>query len=265
MPNINLRGFREEPDSPKHWGFEDSLRARLVLAPGDVDLRQYTSPRHDQRSTSSCVAQAAVKALEIKRIMEKGADAHVDLSRMAVYWFARNMMSPKETNNDGGTYISYAFDAIRRFGVPPEKDWPWDTDRIYDAPSWSAMRKAYVSKISAFYKIKSRGNDRVDMVIEALQAGNPVVFGTDVNARWTGYRGDQPGVLRPVDKDQRTGRHATCLVGFADGKFIGENSWGDDWGLDGFYLMDPDVIAHKGSADFWVPIAGWETYREQTT
>ena len=260
MPKFDLRGFREEPDSPKHWGFEDNLRARMVrVTSGDVDLRPFTSPRHNQRSTSSCVAQSTVKALEIKRIMDKGRDAHIDLSRLAVYYLARELMFPKETDKDDGTYISHAFDVMRRFGVPPEADWPWDPAAIFEAPSWSAMRKAYVSKIDSFYKIRSTGQARVDMVVEALQANNPVVFGTNVDRSWTRYRkGD---VLDPVSNDDRT---ATVLVGIKDGLFIGENSWGNNWGDDGFYLMDPATIASSVTKDLWVPQAGFETYQEQT-
>lgn len=254
-------GYREEPDSPKHWGFEDKLRSKLVLTgTGDVDLRPWTSPRHKQGHTNSCVAQATVKALEIKRIQKHGHEAHIDLSRLAVYWMARNLMFPKETDQDNGTHISLAFDAIRRFGVPPEADWPWDTTKLYDAPSWSAMRHAYVSKIMAFYKIRSTGQDRIDMVVEALRAGNPVVYGTNVDGTWDRYQKGQ--VLLPVSTEDRTGRHATVLVGFQDGKFLGENSWGTGWGDDGFYLLDPSVVAFEGSADFWVPQAGWETYQE---
>lgn len=263
MPTFNLKGYRPEPDDPRHWGFEDGLRAKMVrISAGDVDLRPLTSPRHDQRSTSSCVAQATVKALEIKRIQARGLDAHIDLSRLAVYWMARNLMFPKETDKDDGTYISHAFDAIRRFGVPPEADHPWDPARIFDAPSWDAMRKAYVSKIESFYKIRSSGQQRVDMVVEALQAGNPVVFGTNVDSSWNGYRKGQ--VLKPVGEDDKSGRHATVILGIQDGLFIGENSWGTDWGDDGFYWMDPSVIASPVSRDLWVPQAGFETYKEQT-
>ena len=252
-----------EPESEKHWSFEDKLRAKMVrIAAGDVDLRQWTSARHNQRSTSTCVAQSTCKALEIKRIMEKGHDAHVDLSRLAIYWFARNLMLPKETNVDEGTYISHAFDAMRRFGVPPESDWPWDPSKIFDGPSWAAMRKAYVSKIDSFYKIYSSGQKRIDMVADALQSGNPVVYGCNVDSSWFRY-GKSSSPLMPVSRDDRSGRHATVLVGIKDGLFIGENSWGSHWGDDGFYYMDPSVIAHSDSRDFWVPQAGWERYSEQ--
>jgi|APSaa5957512622_1039677.scaffolds.fasta_scaffold15847_2 C1A family cysteine protease len=263
MSTFKATGFRDEPDSPDHWGFEDKLRSRMVqTTPGDVDLRPFTSPRHNQGGTNSCVAQATCKAVEIKRIMAKGHEAHIDLSRLAVYWFARNLMLPKETHLDDGTFVSHAFDAMRRFGVPTEDAWPWDRRRVSDVPTWSAMRQAYVSKIDSFYKIRSTGVKRVDMIVEALQAGNPVVFGTNTNSSWQRYKAGD--VLQTVKDRDKTGRHATCLVGIKDGKFIGENSWGSGWGDDGFYLMAPDVLADEVSHDFWVPQVGFETYKEQT-
>lgn len=261
MQEYNLTGFREELDSPKHWGFEEKLRARMVNeTSGDVDLREFTSPRHNQVGTKTCVAQSTCKAFEIKRI--QAGLPHIDLSRLAVYWFARNLMLPKETRQDDGTYISHAFDAMRRFGVPPESAHPWDIATIFDAPSWDAMRKAYLCKLDAFYKIRSTGAVRVSMVVEALQAGNPVVFGTNTDRSWSTYRkGD---VLKTVSKENKTGRHATVIVGIKDGLFIGENSWGTRWGDDGFYLMDPSCIASNVTADLWVPQSGFETYKEQT-
>jgi C1A family cysteine protease len=126
--------------------------------------------------------------------------------------------------------------------------------KINVSPSWKAMRKAYAHKIDGFYKIRSIGQRRVDEVANCLQAGYPVVFGTTTGNNWNRYRAGQV-LERPESKK---GRHATCLVGIEDGKFIGENSWGTRWGDDGFYLMDPAVIGHDDSKDFWVARAGYE-------
>jgi len=261
MPDTEFRmdGFIPEPDSPKHWSYEDKLKSRMVAqTSGDVDLRPFTSPRHNQRSSSSCVAQAVVKALEVKRIMKDGPDAHVDLSVLAVYYLARELMMPPKTHVDGGTYVSHACDVLRRFGVCPEVDWPFDMDKLTTGVPWSAMRKAYTHKIDSFYKIRSTGNDRCDEVVRCLQAGNPVVFGTTVGSNWSRYRKGE--VLKCPSSV--TGRHATCLLGYQDGKFIGENSWGS-WGDNGFYLMDPSVIACPQASDFWVIQAGFEDYKEE--
>ena len=217
-------GFREDPESDDYWWYEDGLKARMksTFGSGDADLRPFTSPRHNQVQTSSCVAQSVVKALEIKRIMEHGIDEHIDLSVLSVYYLAREMMMPKEINRDGGTFISLGCDVLRRFGVPPEEDWPFDTSKIFMPPSWAAMRRAYTHKITSFYKIRSTGQDRADEVVRCIQAGNPVVYGTRTGSNWHRYRkGQVLGV-----PDSPTGRHATVLLGIENGKFVGENSWG---------------------------------------
>ena len=252
-------GFLPEPDEDdnKHWSYEDTLKpgmATLFTGP-NVDLRPFSSPRQDQKASSSCVAHATVKALEIKRIIEHGPENHVDLSRLAVYYLARELMFPPKTGKDSGTYISHAFDAMRRFGIPPESDWPFDLDKVNSPPSWMAMRSAPGHKITSFFKIRSKGNARVDEVVRCLQAGNPVVYGTQVGDEWFNY---QVGQVLKLPVGTSSG-HATVLVGFVNGLFVGENSWGSSWGQEGFYLMDPSVIANETSKDFWVCSATWET------
>lgn len=252
---FNIAGFRVEPDQIWHKGYEELLKVRMKpIWSGDVDLRQFSSPRHNQGGVNSCIANAVVKSLEIKRIQKYGLGKHVDLSRLAVYYLARELMSPQETNKDNGTYVSHAFDALRRFGVCAESDWPYNPKNVLTPPTWLAMRKAYNHKISSFYKIRSVGTMRVDAVIDCLRAGNPVVFGTKAGDNWKNYK---KGEILQVGSSSDEG-HATVLVGFVDGKFIGENSWGAGWGDNGFYLMDPDVIGSSHSTEFWVPQAGWE-------
>lgn len=270
-------GWLPEDDKPEHWSYEDKLKPLLVTSAvmelpvgsqytdgdGNVDLRPFSSPVHSQRHTSSCVAQSVVKALEIKRIM--AGKPHVDLSRLAVYYLARELMFPMRTNADKGTFISLACDVLRRWGVCPEADWPWDLQKIYTPPSWMAMRKAYLGKIQAFYKIRSTGNDRVDEVRRCLQAGNPVVFGTEVGAAWALYRSYNPLKEEPLTIPTiKTGRHAICIVGYqGNGNFIIENSWGENWGHGGFGYLAPEVIASDKSDDFWLIQGGWEEYKAE--
>jgi len=251
---IKLDGYMPEPMKDGQWSFEAALKGRLEDGTEDVNLREFSSPVQNQRWTSSCVAHAVVKALELKRIKEYGRDAHVDLSILAVYYLARELQLPQTTGLDAGTYISLACDVLRRWGVCPEKDWPFNTLRVNQTPSWMAMRKAYQHKIAAFYRIKSSGDNRVESIIQALNNGNPVVFGTAVGKNWNQYKLGEV-LSKP---DAITGRHATCLVGYENGKFIGENSWGSHWGDDGFYLMDEDYIKWGETADIWVLTAPWE-------
>ena len=266
---VSLSGFRPEPEESfsKHWGF-DSVRSAMASAGSGQasDLRQFSSPRHNQRQTSTCVAQSVIKAAEIKRIMKHGQDAHVDLSRLALYFLARELMVPQETDRDAGTHVSLAADAIRRFGVcretsngPEDKAfWPFDESLIMKPPPWLAMREAYLNKIQSWYAIHGSGASRVEDAITALAAGNPVAYGTQVGSDWDGYDGRIIGV--PTTS---RGGHATCLVGWdpAGGFFWGENSWGNDWGpYDGFNKISPDAVAASSSSDFIVICAGYEPW-----
>jgi len=252
-------GFLPEPPNPKHYSYEEKLKARLspFASYSDRDLRPFSpdEQRHNQGATGSCVAQGVVRGLEIRQNMVSGIEKHVSLSRLAVYYLAREMMSPSETSKDRGTYVSNGCDVLRRFGVCPETDWPFDTSKVTVSPPWMAMRRAYQHKIQAFYRITSIGQDRVGEVARCIQAGLPVVFGTLIGNDWSGatYRGDMfdiPPLTLPGSNIR--GGHCTILIGTHEGTFIGENSWGTLWGDHGFYRMDPAVIAANVSSDFWV-------------
>lgn len=279
---MEFYGFLPEPKVlDRTWDFSIiKSEVSSVRSYGGVDLRPYTSSRHDQKHSGSCVAQGIAKAAEIKRIMRHGRHAHVDLSRLSIYFLARELMNPSMTNVDKGTYISFGADVLRRFGACPEQYWPFDLHKLYVPPSWKAMRKAYVSKISDFWKIKSSGQDRVDDCILALQAGDPVVFGTKVGNNWKQYnRTSQP---LDVVNGRILGGHCTVLVGWnpRKGVFYGENSWGDRWGIEpdyeygdwsmapreatggGYYEMRPEVIASSQASDFIVMAGGWEPWSQ---
>lgn len=273
-------GFRPERDesAPRHHGFDLYRASARAKAGSDLasDLR-FLSPsrhRHHQLRTSTCVANSVVRGMEIKRVhkfygealasgmthaaaLQHALSKHVDLSRLALYFMARELMDPAETDKDEGTYISLAAEALRRFGVCTETEWPFEYDKMFTPPSWRAMRTAYVHKVSSWCKIYGDGQERIDDVIVNLAMGNPVAYGTTVGANWSGYSGSEPIDLVDGKVD---GSHATILVGWdpAKGVFIGENSWGPHWGLDGFYEVRPEVVASQDSRDFVALFGGWQ-------
>jgi C1A family cysteine protease len=249
-------GFRPEPPNPKHLSFEKLLKPRIAsfASFGDKDLREFSpaNQRHDQSRTSSCTANAVVRAVEIRQNMYPGGPPYVDLSRLAIYYLARQMMTPPETDKDEGSYISHACDVLRRFGVCPEADWPFAIEKLFTPPTWMSMRRAYQHKIKAFYRITSSGSARVAEVARCVQAGLPVVYGTLIGSDWYGYRGELASIP-PLDVPaEPKGGHATILIGTMGNTFIGENSWGSGWGDEGFYRITTDVIASRNSSDFWV-------------
>lgn len=255
--NIKLDGYQPEPVKEEQWSFEEHFKGSPAAATNTyTDLRSYTSPRHNQRQTSTCVAQSVVKALEIRHNMAFGKERHVDLSVLALYYLAREIQFPMITRFDNGTTVSCACDALRRFGVPAEADWPFDTTKVNLSPSWMAMRRAYLHKISAYYRIKSEGQERLDAIRAAIGAGFPVVFGSIIGTEWYGYK---TGLITEAKDNAEAGRHATVILGFDGETFIGENSWGTSFGDNGFYYATPEFLTSKKAGDFWVIKGDWES------
>ena len=266
-----LGGHLPDPDDEKslqsYWNFGAQLRPHLTPGSGDADLRPFSSPRHDQGQTGTCVAQATVKALENlerQHICQEqgippaqlGASGHKNLSVLALYYLCREQMNPSQVMNDSGTRPSIACDCLHRFGVCTDDEWPYDLSKLYQSPSVMAMRDAYIHKVSAYYRITETGHDRVQSVTDALRANHPVIFGTTIGEDWQDYKAGQ--VLQLPSNPE--GGHSTHLVGWDNsrGVFIGENSWGMDWGDEGFYLLAPEVVANDISLDFWVITGTWE-------
>lgn len=259
---MKLGGHRPDPDG-EYLGFnkKELFKDSSKLYSGDIDFRPFSSPRHDQTSTDSCVAQSVIKALEIKRIMKYGHAKHVDLSIMDLYYGCRDRSNPKETNKDDGTYIYLACEVLKEFGVCREVMHPYKMENLFIPPPIMATREAYLNRIKTAYKIQSGGWDRVDDVIANLEMGNPVVFGTAVGKNWTSYNSGSDPIM-PTSWEDTKGRHAITIVGYMDGKFIIENSWGNFWGDNGYGLVRPEVIADSASKDFTCIIDGSEVYSE---
>lgn len=256
-----LGGWRPDPAGVPYWKFDRTRFTFTGSTSNDIDLRPYTSPRHNQGSTGSCVAQSTIKALEIKRIYQKGRAAHVDLSVLDVYWGARDLMNPKMTDTDSGTYISLACDVLRRYGVCREVMHPFSTKKLFIPPPVLATREARLNRIYSHFKLTSTGQTLIDDIILNLHAGNPVIFGTRVGDEWQKYPGGNTVI--GINETGEGGGHAMVIVGYVGGKFIVENSWGTYWGNDGFAWVDPAVFTHKYTRDIWVIVTGSETWFEK--
>ena len=224
-------------------------------------MREFSVERHNQLQTGSCVAQSIVKALEVLRARNLGVEAHVDLSRSALYYLTRELMGPPHHKVDDGSYISTAARVLKNTGIcrenpisPTDRQfWPFDVSRINNSPSVMAMRGAYMNKISSFYAIHETGEKRTQRVIQALAAGNPVVFGTKVYQNFQDYRGG----TWERNSGAILGGHATCLLGWDGKNFIGENSWGPFWGDGGYYYASPKIIESSESSDFIALFGSW--------
>ncbi len=266
MTNYKCGGHIPDPKDKVYIPFDKSKIIGVSNSLGDVDLRPYSKNRHDQGQTESCVANSTTKALMIKNAIKSGVENTVDLSRLDLYFSARDLMDPKQGGVDQGTNICLAMDALRLYGVSREVTWPFVESKVNLVPSTLSTREGYLNKIDNHYKILSTGNNLIDDIVLNLQNKNPVVFGMQVGDEFNNYGPNSD----PLSKcSNPRGGHATVLVGWINGILVGENSWGgktdtsDGWGKDGFYFIDPGVISNPNIAsDFWVMKTGGDIFWE---
>jgi C1A family cysteine protease len=247
-------GYRRDPlaNWSNDFTFATDLQPKLSVkvSSGDVDMRPFCTDTN-QYDVSGCAGNATADSIEI---LNRASNLPgLEASRMFVYSCARDLNG--DLNRDEGTYITTCFDVLARFGICTEKDWAYDTSKVFVRPSLAAMRAATRHKIHSYYRIKSNEQSRLDEIVAALRAHHPVVFGTLIDQGFESFPGN-PILNRPVGNT--VGGHAMIIVGYVESSnlFIVKNSWGPTWREKGFSYFTPEYLTWSETSDLWVPTLG---------
>jgi C1A family cysteine protease len=229
--------------------------------PPTVDLRDGFSPVENQGRLGSCTANAGAGLLEYFQRTAFGS--HVDASRLFLYKATRNLMG---VTGDTGAFLRTTMQAMVLFGVPPEEIWPYDDGGdAYDVEP-SAFCYAFGTAYQAiqYYRLDPAGTAPGDVLarIKAnLAARLPAMFGFTVFSSYT--RADDAGGAFPFPKpgEKRIGGHAMVVAGYDDSKQIEHapnpgallvrNSWGAEWGDDGYGWLPYDYVSRGLATDWW--------------
>lgn len=209
-----------------------------------VDLRRWCSPIEDQLHLGSCVGQAIVGAFELM-INKLHPENFKDLSRLFVYYNAR--LLEDYVDEDVGVYVRDGIKAVHKWGVCTEELWPYLINKFADTPSVISYLDAKERLIDSYYRINS-----IDDMIASLGLEIPVVTGIQVFGNFDRLESD--AIIRlPDDKDEILGGHAITIVGYDNNKkyFICRNSFGKDWGDQGYFYMPYDY-AELYAMDAWM-------------
>ena len=145
------------------------------------------------------------------------------------------------SSNPHGTQPQAAIDALKRFGICLESEWPYNAfpipDNVAQGPPPQTARTAALGR-----RIVSGGSlesTRSAAICTALAEGKPVLLGMPVYPFWTASGQARRGgrVRRPLPGELPGGGHAICAVGYREdttapggGYVIFRNSWGTHFG-----------------------------------
>lgn len=209
-----------------------------------VDLREWDSLVEDQFELGSCVGNAITNAYEIQVKRLHPAD-FVDLSRLFVYYNAR--LIEGTVNEDAGATIRNGVRGISKFGLCTETLWPYNIEKFDDKPTVECYKDGELRKIPSYRRIKN-----VDEIIDAVNDNYPVVMGIVLYLKFAGL--DSSNYI--VEKESETdffGYHAVTAVGYDMDKkqLLIKNSFGSNWGLNGYFLM-PFDYAKSEMFEAWI-------------
>jgi C1A family cysteine protease len=222
--------------------------AMLAALPPKVDLRPECPPPYDQGQLGSCTGNAIAGAVQFEREKQHLKPDFVP-SRLFIYYCERVIEGTVDT--DSGAQIRDGIKVVAKQGVPPETEWPYDINRFADQPPQQAFTDALKDRAVSY----SRLAQSLSQMKGCLASGYPFVFGFTVYESFESQQVAQTGVVpMPASGESVLGGHAVMAVGYDDTsqRFIVRNSWGEGWGMAGYFTMPYAYLTERNlSSDFW--------------
>lgn len=270
----NLRRFMENLGH-QHKGYpllclpspEDSrdyqylqLMGISVGEPSNIDYRSSLPPAFDQGARGSCVACASAWTLKAYEEIVQGDYPSSGLSAAFLYSMCKQVDG---LPGEEGTTPRAALQVLKNNGVCSEEVMPYYLLSDLAAPqtpevSPGALSAARDYRIQSYARLLSyTDQDRSQALLslrQALQQQGPLLLALMVSENFVP---DKEGML-PLPEGLSQGGHAVGIVGDLPEKeaLILRNSWGADWGEDGYaYLPYRWLEAKNGGG--WQVFEAW--------
>lgn len=207
--------------------------------PASVDLSNNMPEVGNQGQQQSCVAWAVAYALKsYEEKVELGQQ--LDFSPSFIY---------NQINNGQNvpTLVTDALNVLSDQGVCLMNEMPYKDDDWTSKPSVEAKQSAKRFRIDYWRQVNVQD---IKEVKAQLNAGMPVIIGATVSYEFINDGKEKKADYIWKDAGTPAGGHAMLLVGYDDKKnaFKLMNSWGKDWGDNGFgwidYNLFPQVIMY---------------------
>lgn len=224
--------------------YSDNLPSRLDYSNSPL------LPPVDRQMEDSCVGWATGYYL---RTYQQGMDLGWKIKDGQV-GYENRIFSPSFIYNqinggvDEGAYMEDAGDLLKEIGAATLENFPYRPGDYRTQPDSKAIESAYPHRIRDWKTIYTRNDSKkyiVEKTKEYLNTEDLLVAGIKVGFKFNDPWKDEYGnAIVTTENDAKDG-HAVTIVGYDDnletpdgqGAFKIVNSWGKDWGNDGFAYL----------------------------
>lgn len=216
-------------------GVYEASPLRLRGRADTVDLSSKLPPVWNQGEIGSCTAQSLAAVL--------AGRYRTQPSRLFLYYCGR-AVGDLPTEEDTGCTMGDAIKGAQLYGFCDEALWPYREDRHALCPAWPAFLGTQHRDNLPFESVRLRVED----LVACLSEGHPLVLGIAVYPTMFDKTTLATGIIPTPNprQDQLMGGHAITIAGYdlPQRQFIVRNSWGPEWGRNGYGRISFDYLTH---------------------
>jgi C1A family cysteine protease len=239
-------GWKKDKNDSRDFKYKFSLSNTEL--PSSVELPNDLFVVLNQGELGSCTANSLANAYRYAEIKEKGTIDYIP-SRLFIYYYER--LIEGTIDEDNGAELRDGAKVLANYGAPDENIWAYDVTKFTIQPCQEAVDSASKHKVLQYHSVNQNERD----IKQCLFEGFPISFGFTVFEEFESESVAKTGLVpMPSHMFNSMGGHAVLLVGYNDDTKLYKvlNSWGNEWGDNGYFYLPYDYVHNQGLAsDFW--------------
>lgn len=247
-PGKNAKfGWKRDLPDPRDHKYMASRPLTVGQLPPLVDLKPLCPPVYDQGNIGSCTANAMGGSFQFEQMKQQIPNFMP--SRLFIYYNTRAMEGT--INEDAGATLRNTMKSMVNSGVCPEKMWSYNKC-FKKKPDDFCYANAINNQVVEYLRVT---HDLLQ-IKQCLFEGYPIAFGIMLYDSFMTENVARTGIvpMPNLQSESSVGGHAILAVGYDDSKnvLIMRNSWGTNWGINGYFYLPYEYITTPNlAADFW--------------